>query len=398
MGVAGLALLCAVVGTVHVLRTTNDQDSPDATAAAAPPPVEANEAPAPAPATGDCVTDQLNKMTANQRIGQLLLLGVPATGLGRAASAAIARSAPGGVFLTGRSTAGVAATAEIADDIRAIGTKAAGGAGMFVGVDQEGGQVQVLRGPGIPNMPSAAVQGTWEPELLQEKAATWGRALRSAGVNVNLAPVADVLSPALGKDSAPLGRFDRAFGATPREVATHVAAFVKGMKSEGVATTAKHFPGLGRVRDNTDFSTDVTDPTTTATDVNLAPFVSAVEAGTDWIMISSAVYEKIDGAQPGAFSPAVLDIVRKRVGFTGVVVSDDFGNAAQVRSVHPGERAVRFIEAGGDIILTGAPSDLEPMIQALLGAAKRPEFARRLAEAERRVLQAKREMKLLPCG
>jgi beta-N-acetylhexosaminidase len=393
-----VAVICAVVGTVHVLRNTGDQDPSDSAAATT------SEAPtepavaAPRP-TGDCVQDQLNAMARpERRIAQLLLLGVPATAPGRAATTAVGHSAPGGVFLTGRSTTGVDATANVVDGIRATGETAFPGVGMFIAVDQEGGQVQVLRGPGFDPMPSAIEQGKLGPGELEAKAATWGGQLRSAGINVNLAPVADVLSPKLMKDNAPLGRFDRAFSSNLEVVASHVSEFVTGMKKGGIATTAKHFPGLGYVRENTDFSKDVTDTMTTLEDKYLRPFRRATQAQTDWMMISSATYENIDPSQPGAFSQRVVASARGLPGFTGLVVSDDFGNAAQVKYLMSSQRAVKFIDAGGDIILTGAPADLELMISGLQAeAAKRPDFADKLHNAEYRVLKAKKGMGLLQC-
>jgi len=186
-------------------------------------------------------------MPARVRVGQMFLLGVPASGLGNA-GAVIAANAPAGVFLTGRSTAGAGAIARGTAEVQRVGTAASGGVGLFVATDQEGGQVQVLSGPGFSTMPSAAVQGGWSPSELQTAATGWGQQLRAAGINVDLAPVSDVLSPALGTANAPIGRYDRAYGTDPQTVAEHVAAFVRGMNTAGVISTVKHFPGLGRVR------------------------------------------------------------------------------------------------------------------------------------------------------
>jgi beta-N-acetylhexosaminidase len=269
---------------------------------------------------------------------------------------------------------------------------------MFVAVDQEGGRVQVLRGPGFADIPSAVAQGTWPTAKLQAESATWGRQLRQAGVNVNLAPVGDTLSPDLGNQNAPLGRFDRALGTMPNDVARHVAAIIRGMRSAGIATTVKHFPGLGRVRENTDFSADVIDTQTTSTDENLAPFAEATKAGSDWLMVSSAYYKRIDPNHPGLFSKTLHQLIRQKLKFTGLVVSDDTGNAKQLRATPAGDRAVLFLEAGGDLVLTGAPEDLPEIIESIQTATeKRPGFAERLADAERRVLEAKLKAGLLPC-
>jgi beta-N-acetylhexosaminidase len=362
-----------------------------------PAPASARQPPSPAPVS--CVQATLEAMTPRGRVGQLFLLGVPASGVDRLASA-IERLAPGGVFLTGRSTAGVATTAAATASVQRLGASASGGVGMFVATDQEGGQVQILSGPGFSPIPSARVQGSWEPAVLQAAATRWGQELRAAGVNVDLAPVADVLSPALGTANAAIGRYDRAFGTDPQVVSDHVLAFSRGMRDAGVVSTVKHFPGLGGVRDNTDFSAGVIDQQTTATDPTLLPFTSASNAETPWLMVSSAVYAKIDPDRAATFSAAIITtLLQEKIGYRGLIVSDDLGRAEQVAALAPGQRAVRFLAAGGDIVVTADPATLEPMIDKVLSAATRnPQFAVRITDAQRRILEAKAHLGLLRCA
>jgi beta-N-acetylhexosaminidase len=381
-----------------------------AIACAVTPPDPAAPAPAPVPVRqppmtqslitppASCVQATLDAMTPRARVGQLFLLGVSASGADPL-SPLIGRFAPGGVLLTGRSARGVKATATSIATIQRAGAGASGGIGMFIATDQEGGQVQVLSGPGFSPIPSAKLQGSWAPEVLRVTATRWGHELHAAGVNVNLAPVADVLSPALGAANAAIGRYDRAFGANPQVVADHVLAFTRGMRDAGVISTVKHFPGLGAVRGNTDFSAGVVDQQTTATDPDLLPFTGASQAGTPWLMVSSAIYTKIDADRAAVFSPAVITtLLRDKIGFRGVIVSDDLGRARQVAAVAPGQRAVRFLAAGGDIVLTADPATLSPMIDAVLSAATNdPGLAARVTDAQRRILEAKSHLGLLPC-
>jgi beta-N-acetylhexosaminidase len=368
---------------------------PDAASRNAPPPPTRTDA---APAAGSCVQDRLDAMSPRARVGQLFLLGVPANGTGRL-DRIVAADLPGGVFLTGRGSAGAAATARLLAGVQDTEKAAGGDVGMFAAVDQEGGQVQVLTGSGFSTMPSAVVQGGWSSAQLQAAATEWGRQLRSAGVNVDLAPVGDVLAPGLGDANAAVGKSDRTFGTDPEKVAAHVTAFVRGMQAAQVASTAKHFPGLGQVRGNTDFTAGITDTQTTATSPDLGSFSAAAQSGVAWTMISLATYSKIDPSQPAVFSEAVLRILREQLGFRGLVVSDDLGNAVQVASVPPGQRSVRFIAAGGDVVLTAAPGTLTPMIDAVLAtSAGDHRFAEQVTAAERRVMLAKQSMGLLPCG
>ncbi len=116
-------------------------------------------------------------------------------------------------------------------------------------------------------------------------------------------------------------------------------------------------------------------------------------------MISNAAYPQLDPSAPAAFSSAVITgLLRDRLGYGGLVVSDDFGHAAAVQGRSPGERAVDFVRAGGDLILTVASSDVAPMTAALTAAAADPGFAARVDDAALHVLIDKQAAGLLVCG
>lgn len=328
------------------------------------------------------------RMTPHQRVGQLFLAGVDVSGPSRADVAALSGAHAGGVFLAGRSYAGLAAVRALAGRLRSDATQA--GVAPYVATDQEGGAVQVLNGPGFADLPSAHTQGGWPASTLRVRAAQWGGQLAAAGVRLNLAPVADVVPAAVGTANAPIGRYYREYGHTPAVVAPAVLAFAAGMRAAGVATAVKHFPGLGRASGNTDTAADVVDPTT-RTDPYLAPFAAAVRAGVRMVMVSSARYPAIDRGRIAAFSPAVVGgLLRGRLGFRGVVVSDDLARAAAVRSVPYGERAVRFFAAGGDLLLATDASVVPAMSAAVLARAGRdPAFAATVKAAVLRVLTDK---------
>ena len=344
----------------------------------------------------DGSTAVLARMQLEQQVGQLLMVGVPASGASASVLQQIAAYHVGGVILTGRSSAGTAATANLAAQLQVQAT-APGNVGvpLLVSTDQEGGAVQVLSGPGFSTIPSALSQGAESTTTLRSQARTWGNQLRSAGVRVDLAPVADTV-PA-GANNPPIGNFNRQYGSTPATVSAHAGAFAAGLEDAGVIPTVKHFPGLGRVTANTDTTAGVTDSVTTRTDAFLAPFRDVSRIGAPFLMMSTAIYSRIDPANPAAFSPTVLNgMVRGDLGFTGVVISDDLGNARQVSAVAPGDRAVRFIGAGGDIVLTVNPATLPAMYGALLARARSDAgFRARVSQSARRVLLAKQRLGLL---
>lgn len=347
-----------------------------------------------------CVERTVNAMSEAQRVGQLFMTAVSTTGMTATEAAAITQGKTGSVFLKVHTDAGTAAVKAVADKARALASPVDGATvGMLVSTDQEGGLVQVLNGPGFSVIPSAAAQGTSAPATLQKNAETWGRQLRAAGVTMNLAPVADTVPPALVNVNAPIGKLSREYGTDPATVASHSTAFLRGMAQAGVVATAKHFPGLGRVTGNTDTTAGVVDSDTTGTDPFLQPFRAAVDAGVPFVMVSSATYSRIDPARQAVFSPVVMrGVLRGQLGFKGVIISDDLGQAVAVADRTPAQRALDFFAAGGNVLLTVRPSDIGPMTSAVLARLPNDAALRQdVDDSVRRVLTAKQNAGLLTC-
>lgn len=358
-----------------------------------------------APTTRNTVTSCVDKvfgaMTGPQRVGQLFMGSVTPSKPDQRKIQLMRRYHVGSVFLAGRSGAGTKATRALVDGLQ---TKADTVAGrrvpLLVSTDQEGGRVQVLSGPGFSTIPSALVQGSWSTSYLRGRATTWAQQLRAAGVNLNLAPVADVVPAALGRNNAPIGRYDREFGHTAATVTPHSDAFAAGLARSRVLATLKHFPGLGNVRGNTDTTANVVDPVTTRTSSSLAPFRSGIEAGAPFVMVSSATYSRIDPEHQAVFSSTVIQgMLRKDLGFKGVVVSDDLGQAVAVKAVPPADRALNFLSAGGDLVLTVEPNLIPTMADAVrTRMAQSAAFRARVDQSVHRVLTAKQQEGLLACG
>ncbi|MGZ4463821.1 MAG: glycoside hydrolase family 3 N-terminal domain-containing protein [Nocardioides sp.] len=354
----------------------------------------------PAAATTDRAARVLARMTLPQRVGQLFMVGSDATGREARTTARQVRTLHvGSVILTGRSYAGTRRTARVVQEVRSAATWAAtSGAGLLVATDQEGGQVQVLHGPGLDEMPTALEQGRWSLDRLRGAAGRWAGQLRASGVDVDLAPVLDTVpGPEAARHNAPIGRYDRELGYTPERVSRHGLAFAQGLARHGVSPAVKHFPGLGRVRGNTDTTARVVDRVTTRHDPYLAPFQHAVTAGVPFVMMSSATYARLDPRRPAAFSGYVIrTVLRGDLGFRGVVVSDDLANARQVARWAPGVRAVKFLHAGGDLVLTVEPRVVPAMVRAVLQRARTDRaFRARVDEAALHVLRAKDAQGLL---
>ena len=204
-------------------------------------------------------------------------------------------------------------------------------------------------------------------------------------------------SPAAAAKNPPIGHFFREYGFTPALVSSRGGAFAAGLARAGVAASIKHFPGLGRVTANTDTTAGVTDTRDDPARPVPPPYAAAIKAGAPFVMMSTAIYARIDPARPAAFSKTVINtVLRGDLKFTGVVISDDLGNAKQVARWTPGARAVDFVRAGGDMVLTVNGALLQPMYAAVLAkAVADPVFRARVDSAALHVLTAKQGLGVL---
>lgn len=297
---------------------------------------------------------------------------------------------------------GAARVKETSAHLQAQATKAAtNGIPLLLAADQEGGEVRQLRGEGFTKVPSAKVQAQMSSTELTAAAKVWAGELKAVGINVNLAPVTDTVPAEIGKANEPIGKFGRQYGSNPATVTKASTAFLKGMIEGGIMGTVKHFPGLGRVQNNTDFNTTgITDSVATTKDPFLAPFTAGVKAGAGLVMVSSARYPGIDATKTQAMfsKPIMTGLLRGQLGFEGVVITDDI-NAKSVRSIPAAKRAVDYIAAGGDILLTGDPESVPTMTKALSDKARADEaFATQLESSVLRVVALKERMGLVSCS
>ncbi|HTU15988.1 MAG TPA: glycoside hydrolase family 3 N-terminal domain-containing protein [Solirubrobacterales bacterium] len=213
-------------------------------------------------------------------------------------------------------------------------------------IDQEGGLVKRLAG--APDV-SAETMGARGPSFSRTQGKRTARNLRNAGVNIDLAPVLDVARP-----GGNIAETDRGFGGTAKRVSATAIPFAKGLQANGVAATAKHFPGLGAVSLNTDDAVQRIDLSKRVIrKVDEAPYRPFVEAGGELVMVGTAIYPAFS-ERPAAFEKKiVIGELRDRLGFEGVTITDsleavaaqDFGSSARV--------SIAGAKAGMDILLFG---------------------------------------------
>lgn len=388
-------------GTVAASPTTPRASAsplPSGTASETAGPVAGSTA---SPGSARCAAAIVQGLSAAERAGQLLMVGLDVNARRTSLDRLVTGRHLGGVILLGGWYDGAAAVRSTTRHLAGLAApESTAGLGLLLAADQEGGAVQQLRGHGFTRFPSARDQASLSPQKLTAAATTMARQLKAAGINVNLAPVADTVPAEIGRANAPIGRWGREFASDPDAVAPLVDAFVRGMEAGGVASTVKHFPGLGRITGNTDITArGITDHTASLTDPHLEPFASAIEAGADLVMVGSAIYTRLDPKTNAAFSkPIVTDLLRTRLGYDGVVITDDVGAAKAVAAVPPADRATRFVAAGGDIVLTARPSTVPAMHDALTARMARDKaFAAQVEAAAERVVDLKVRMGLARC-
>jgi beta-N-acetylhexosaminidase len=339
------------------------------------------------------ISTALAGMDPRARVAQLFVVGVRLENL--AAGAALIGTGVGGIFLAGRSRASAADLGGVVAGWQA----AAPGPRLWVAADQEGGAVQTLRGPGFDVLPSALQQGALPPAALARLADGLGASLMTAGVNLDLAPVADVVPAGTEAANPPIGVFSRQYGSTADVVVAAGGTVIDGLAAHRVTATLKHFPGLGRVQQNTDTSPHVVDDATTPGDPQVAAFGRlAASPSAPMVMVSSAIYDRIDPTAEAMFSPVVVtDLLRGQLHFAGPIITDDVGQAKAVAAVPPGDRAVRFLAAGGTLVLTVDAGVVPQMIDAVLArSAADPAFATQVDAALHTALLAKARAGLLP--
>jgi beta-N-acetylhexosaminidase len=266
-----------------------------------------------------------------------------------------------GVLLFAANVPSIGQADEAASAIQAAAATSPSGANAIVAADQEGGIV--ARVPGPPSG-SAKEMGTWPVADIRTEAAATATNLLSWGINLDLAPVADVARPGSFEDHQ-----RRSFSGDPQVAAAAVSAFVDGLGDGGVGSTLKHFPGLGSVATTTD---DAPALVSLSADelaaVDEAPFAAGIASGADVVMMSSAVYSSLDDV-PAVLSPAVVDgVLRRALGFDGVIVTDALDTPALATYGSLGDLAVAAAQAGVDLFIAGGVDSCGEIEGALAAA------------------------------
>jgi beta-N-acetylhexosaminidase len=282
------------------------------------------------------------------------MVGFPGPGPSADVVALVREGVAGVIYFRRNLTGGPGGAARLTTALQAA-AREAGRPPLLVAADQEGGLVARLRAPFTEYPGGAEAIGTAGDAALAER---YGRALaaelRAVGITVDFAPVMDVLTNPANPVMA-----RRAFGSDPGRVATLALAVARGLEAGRVAACAKHFPGHGDTAEDSHHALPVVPHDRARLEaVEIAPFAAAVAAGIPMVMTAHVVYPALDPERPATLSPAIVEgVLRRRLGFDGVVATDDLEMAAIAARFGWEEAIVAAVEAGCDLLLVCHDAD-----------------------------------------
>jgi len=338
-------------------------------------------APARTPAPEEVARKVNEGLPLSQQVGRLVVLRFAGTGVPGYVRRVLSEGRAAGAILFRDNLTGADQAKRLAGRLR----QGAEGPPLIM-IDQEGGDIRIFPwAPPATSQPRQFAAGT-----VGSDAEAAAKALRASGVNVTLAPVADVGSV---PGAALAGR---AFSSDFSSAAEATAESVKGWRKGRVAPTAKHFPGLGGATTNTDFgSATIERSAQQIRDEDLVPFKAAIGAGVPLVMAGHALYPALDGERIASQSqPIIQGLLREELGFDGVVITDSTEAKAVQEITDVQEAALRNIRAGVDIVLTTGRGSYIHVYRALLAEAKRdPEFRERVRESAERVVALQQSLR-----
>ncbi len=336
------------------------------------------------PAPKRTAAELLKALTLEQKVGQLMMVGFGGQVMDLKIEELVKGFQVGGICIFKRNIADPAQLARFNDSLRALLVTVP----PFIAVDQEGGNV-VRISDGVTVLPgNMALGATRSSRLAHEAGKAQGEDLRRLGFNMNLAPVLDVnlnpQNPVIGS---------RSFSDQVPLVSQLGADFVRGQVEANIVTIAKHFPGHGSVDADSHKGLPVTQETEEEVLTGLVPFQEAMKVGLDGVMTAHIAVPNFTGDQlPATLSkPILTDLLRQRLSFNGLVITDELEMEAIVDRFGVGRAAVLAINAGSDMVLIPWRAEKKAEVHtALLAAARNGELsAHRLDEAVTRILELK---------
>ena len=302
------------------------------------------------------IQELLSSMSVEEKVGQMFFVRCPDVG----AVEAVSEYKLGGYILFARDFKDKTAE-QVRSDIESY--QSAAGVPLLIGTDEEGGTV--VRASSNPNLfphvcqSPQALYAQGGMDSITQDARQKSLTLLDLGVNVNLAPVADVST---NPDDF---IYDRSFGQDAQATADYVSNVVSAMDAEGIGSVLKHFPGYGNNVDTHNGVAIDERPYETFETSDFLPFTAGIQAGADAVLVSHNVMTCVDDQLPSSLSPAVHQVLRNTLGFQGVIMTDDLAMDAVAAYATNESAAVMAVQAGNDMIIT---SDFQTQIPQVVEA------------------------------
>jgi beta-N-acetylhexosaminidase len=351
----GAVVLALAAGCNTAAPVPSDSPSPSLSASA-------SASASPSPVEPPCSTaTKLAGWTLERLAQQTITVPVDESRVS-SVSAQVAAGA-GGVILFGSQ-----APTTLAGSLATLTAKAPDGIVPFIMTDEEGGSVQRMANL-VGKVPSArTMAATMTPAQIHDLALNTGRRMRAAGVTMDLAPVLDLDDRAGPSAANPDGT--RSFSLDPKRAAAAGLAFAKGLQDAGVVPVAKHFPGLGYSTANTDNAAAQTRPWSALQKRDLLPFRDAIAAGVPAIMIANASVPGLTTLPASVSSEVVTTVLRKQLGYDGLVITDSLSATAVKAAGYPVPKAtVQALIAGVDMVLfTAAAANVATVTKQVVAA------------------------------
>ncbi len=316
--------------------------------------------------TEDEIAALMNDMTVEEKIGQLVLVGLEGTAIDETSRKLVKDHHVGGFILFKDNIESVEQSVKLLNDLKEA--NAANPVPLWLSIDEEGGRVTRFPEEYVKLPSSGKVGSKGDLTLTKRVGGLIAQKVAGLGLNMVFAPVLDIHSnpnnPVIG---------DRSFGTTAETVTQHGIASMKGIQEKGVVTVVKHFPGHGDTSVDSHLGLPVVEHDLKRLhEMELVPFQQAINEGADVVMVAHLLMKSIDPDTPSSYSkPVINDLLREELGFKGVVITDDMTMGAISGSTDVGEASVKSVVAGSNMVLIGHEYALEEaVIQALTKAVR----------------------------
>ncbi|WP_223067915.1 beta-N-acetylhexosaminidase [Paenibacillus caui] len=323
------------------------------------------EAPKPTE-TPDPVKEKLKNMSLDEKIGQMVIVGLEGTTLQEQTRKMIDTYKVGGFILYKNNITDADQTPALLNELKKANRNNA--APLWLSVDQEGGRVSRMPESYVKLPKARQIGNTNNENYANRIGQALGEEVKSLGFNMDFAPVLDINS---NPDNPVIG--DRSFGAKADTVTKHGIAVMKGIQSEGVAAVVKHFPGHGDTSVDSHLELPVVNKSLKNLEsFELLPFKSAIQNDTDAVMVAHLLIPKIDNKFPASMSSKIItDLLRNSLHYDGVVITDDMTMGGIIKHFGIAEAAVKSVQAGSDLVLVGHDDKSESaVVEALREAAR----------------------------